>query len=80
MIFFSLTVQVLPPPFAFVGSLWSLCYALIFEIDRAGSISRVIINLVQKLGLAKVTINLSSNMVDLFCLVAQTDLIPSTIC
>lgn len=56
-----------------MGSLWSVCYALIFEIDRAASISRVIINLVQKLGLAKVTISLSSNTVDLFCLMAQTD-------
>lgn len=50
-----------------------MCYALIFEIDCAGSISRVIINLVQKLGLVKVTINLSSNTVDQFCLVAPTD-------
>lgn len=50
-----------------------MCYALIFEIDRAGSISRVIINLVQKLGLVKVTINLSSNTVDRFRLVAPTD-------
>lgn len=43
-----------------------MCYALVFEIDCADSISRVIINLVQKLGLVKVTINLSSNTVDGF--------------
>ena len=70
---FFLTGEPLPPLPSFMGSLWSVCYALIFEIDHAASISRVIINPVQKLGLAKVTINLSSNMVDLFCLVAQTD-------
>lgn len=56
-----------------MSSLQSVCSALIFEIDSAGSISKVIINLVQKLGLTNVTVNLSPNTLDFFCLVAQTD-------
>lgn len=56
-----------------MGSLQNVHDGQICEIECGGSLLTVIINLKLKLGLAKVTANAPSDMIDLFFLEVQTN-------